>query len=300
MKKGQASSTAILIAKSTVTTAEDRRYGRFVPRHAVMACAWFLEDHLTLGRLRLALYRQAWNRRFQRAFESLSLPGIQLHYALRKVQLEKYARQALQSDTLQVVVLGAGFDTLCLRLSSEFPAVSFLEIDHPDTQTLKKRSLSERGRIPKNLRFISNDFLETDLQEVLRHAREVERKLKTLVIAEGLLMYLSENVVRNLLRTLKETFRNGCGVMFTFMAPDEQGQIRFHNASRYVDWWLRWKGEPFTWGLDPAYLNDFLRSCGFQLLEVVDHKSLRARYLAPEGLESEPLAAGECLCAAEG
>ena len=38
----------------------------------------------------------------------------------------------------QVVILGAGFDTLALRLSEQFPSVKFIEVDH---RLLVKKSL---------------------------------------------------------------------------------------------------------------------------------------------------------------
>ena len=295
MKGGRPSETALLIAKSTVTTAADARFGKFVSTDAVQTCEWFLQDHQVMGRLRLGLFRSAWYQSFQRALESRIIPGIQLHYALRKLQLERFAEESLKRGARQVIVLGAGFDTLCLRLTSQYRRVSFIEIDHPDTQALKVLSLSERGKQPDNLNFISNDFMEKDLSAVLQDSEGIDNKAPTLIIAEGLLMYLSETVVRNLFNTMRDTFQSDCFVAFTFMAPDDSGKIRFHNSSRLVDWWLRCKNEPFTWGMKVNDVNGFLSTCGFTLIEIVDDEILRKTYLDPEGLEQVPLAIGECL-----
>lgn len=80
------------------------------------------------------------------------------------------------------------------------------------------------------------------------------------------------------------------------MAPDDRGIIRFHNSSRHVDWWLQLKNEPFTWGMEVNSVNEFLSSCGFTLIEVVDDKKLKKTYLDDSGLEEAALAIGECLC----
>jgi methyltransferase (TIGR00027 family) len=206
MKGGRPSETALLIAKSTVATSADARVGKFITVEAAEACAWFLKDHLLLGRLRLGLFRSAWYQVFQRILESQIIPGIQLHYALRKLQLEQFANASLKRSARQVIVLGAGFDTLCLRLASQYRHVSFIEIDHPNTQALKVQSLSKRGMRPDNLNFISNDFMEKDLSAVLQDSEGIDKKMPTLIIAEGVLMYLSEQVVENLFNTFRDTF----------------------------------------------------------------------------------------------
>ena len=84
MKGGRPSETALLIAKSTVTTAANSRIGTFVTTEAAETCEWFLRDHLLFGRLRLGLFRSAWYQAYQRALESQIIPGIQLHYAIAK------------------------------------------------------------------------------------------------------------------------------------------------------------------------------------------------------------------------
>ncbi len=295
MKGGKPSETALLIAKSTVSTAADPVIGKFVPSEAAEACAWFLEDHLLSGRLRLGLYRSAWRQSCQKALESQIIPGIQLHYALRKLQIEKFATDLLEHGTRQVIVLGAGFDTLCLRMSSRYRHVSFIEIDHPDTQALKVKSLSQRGRQPANLEFVSNDFMERDISAVIQYSADIDNSVPTLIIAEGLLMYLDEQVIKNLFNTMWDTFQEGCLVTFTFMVPDESGKIRFHNSSRFVDWWLQYRNEPFTWGMKVNDVNEFLSSCGFTLTGIVNDKDLRKTYLDPEGLGQSRLAVGEYL-----
>lgn len=207
MKGGRPSSTARLIAKSTVLTASDPRFGIFISADAVRACEWFLQDHQVMGKLRLGLMRRTWYQDFQRVIESQMIPGIQLHYALRKLELERFAKESLERGVRQVIVLGAGYDTLCLRLARQCSNISFFEIDHPDTQLPKVISLKERREKPDNLNFISNDFLEKDLSVILQDNESIDSSAPTLVIAEGLLMYLSETVVRNLFEASRNTFQ---------------------------------------------------------------------------------------------
>jgi len=70
--------------------------------------------------------------------ERFSIPGIRTHYVLRKKIIERETRAAIDEGFRQVVVIGAGFDVLALRLASEFPLVTFVELDHAATQNAKR------------------------------------------------------------------------------------------------------------------------------------------------------------------
>ena len=54
---------------------------------------------------------------------------------LRKRLIEEVVRASLTEGVEQVVIIGAGFDTLALRLCAGFPRTNFIEIDHPATQS---------------------------------------------------------------------------------------------------------------------------------------------------------------------
>jgi O-methyltransferase involved in polyketide biosynthesis len=145
MRAGEASATARLIAESTIFLAGDGATGHLVPARAAELSASFVESPSRLARWAL---QSGLKRRLARSlitrFERLILPGIQLHYALRKRYLEDAALAALAAGVRQLVIFGAGFDTLALRLAASFPAAEFFELDHPATQAAKTRALAAR------------------------------------------------------------------------------------------------------------------------------------------------------------
>ncbi len=66
----------------------------------------------------------------------------------------------------QVLVLGAGYDTMGWRLAPEFAGVDFFEIDHPATARLKAKGIGAMG--PRdNLHLIAEDLGERRLVDVL-------------------------------------------------------------------------------------------------------------------------------------
>ena len=79
------------------------------------------------------------------------------------------------------------------------------------------------------------------------------------------------------------------------MEPRADGSVRFANENRLVGAWLRWRGEPFSWGLPRARVPAFLEARGFALKQLATSETLRARYLNGPAR----LAEGESLCVAQ-
>src|SRR5258706_13933 len=109
------SSTAILIAAATVFLARDARVSDLVPSGAAEWCARCLE--VLPGLKAVETLSRPGLRWAARLAERATVPGLLLHFMLRKRWIEEVVRSALAEGYEQVVVMGAGFDTLALRLS---------------------------------------------------------------------------------------------------------------------------------------------------------------------------------------
>jgi methyltransferase (TIGR00027 family) len=230
--------------------------------------------------------------------ERVTVPGIRLHYALRKRCLEEVARAALSEGFGQVVVLGAGFDTLALRLHEASPSTKFFEVDHPATQRAKIRALGDEAA-GRNLRFIPLDLARGSLEGALLARADYDPEASTLFVAEGLLMYLALAEVDLVLNFVRRHSGRASRLAFTFMETRADGHVGFRQSSFLVDAWLRLRGESFRWGLPRAEARAFLAARGLSVREVITSETLRARYLTAEGLRHQRLAEGECICVCE-
>ena len=161
MQDDQASSTALLIAASLVLLHRDPKYSGLISSTSADLCARVLETHSSQTRLFLKIVRQGWFRPIAKLIEHITIPGILLHYALRKKGIATLARSALTNGATQVVVVGAGFDPLSLELQLDFPVAEFWEIDHPATQRQKVRALPKIGA--ERLHFVAVDLSTTGL-----------------------------------------------------------------------------------------------------------------------------------------
>ncbi len=172
---------------------------------------------------------------------------------------------AMAEGVRRVVVIGAGFDTLALRLAPSFPAVTWVEVDHPATQGQKRRGLSNcQIATPANLHYIGADLARDS--HWTQHIGANDQP--TLVIAEGLLMYLAPDRVQSLLRDqLPSLAPGGLRVIFSYMVRWPTGRGGFRPASRLVEAWLRRQHEPFTWMMAPAAAPQWLGAMNYQIVE---------------------------------
>ena len=251
-----------------------------------------LEMHSSQTRLVLKILRQGWFRPVAKLIERMTIPGILLHYILRKKCIAGLVRSALINGATQVVVIGAGFDPLSFELHQDFRAARFWEIDHPATQRHKLRAFSKIG--VERLHFVAVDLNATAFDREALVKSSFDPTQRTCWIAEGVLMYLPPDIVSSLMRTFKSLSGPGSHFAFTFMEKERDGRIRFDSQTKLVDWWLRGRGEPFLWETTRGELVDFVLP--WRVIRFFDHDDLREM---ESGLADEPIARGEVICLAE-
>jgi methyltransferase (TIGR00027 family) len=263
VKAGQASATAKVIAASTLLLASRPTDCDAVPVGAATLCRQFLSTTWA-DRCLAASASSAWTRWCWLVLQWLTHPGIMRHYMLRKRWIQAQCHLALQEGVRRVIVIGAGLDTLALRLAPDWPEVAWVEIDHPATQTFKRQGLDHAGlNLPENLTLQSVDLSIAPLPSTLMHDAR-----PTLVVIEGVLMYLDEAdvvaLLRDQIRTLSTT---PVQLIFSHMVRWPQGRAGFRPSSWWVDLWLLWRAEPFKWTMSSQALEPWLQSLGFELLQ---------------------------------
>ena len=292
MQDDQASRTALLIAASLVLLHRSPQYTDLVSGQSAKLCADMLSGHSAQARLFLKIVKQDWFRPIAKLIERITIPGILLHYALRKKCIAELVRSAITSGVTQVVVIGAGFDPLSFQLHQEFPDRQFWEIDHPATQHYKVRIVSKISA--DRLHFVAMDLSAATFDREALIKSGFEPTQRAVWIAEGLLMYLTLDGVSSFMRTLKSLSAAGSQFVFTFMEKQNDGRVRFDSQSKLVDWWLHGRGEPFLWGTTRSELVDVVRP--WRVVRFFDHHDLRKLV---SGLADARIAKGEVICLAE-
>lgn len=154
MKEDSASSTALTIAAAMSFQARSPG-ARPLPAETRALCDWLLANYSPLTRFLLDSFDKHWGRSLVRTLEAASVPGIIAHYLARKGAIEAIAAEG---NLRQLAVLGAGFDTLALRMAARHPERSVWELDHPATQAWKIRAATACEFQKPNLQFLGRDF----------------------------------------------------------------------------------------------------------------------------------------------
>jgi methyltransferase (TIGR00027 family) len=295
MQPNQPSQTALLIARTTLFWSFDAEVAKLIPPGAADVSRWVVEatspnPDAVIARMQRPIVRAA-----SRLIERVLLPGITIHYLLRKKYIAEVAAEALARGVKQVAVIAAGFDSLTYQLHRQFPDVLFVEIDHPATQSVKRAVLESRGSIGPNLAFLAVDLSATPLATAMEAEPRWDPSVPTLWIAEGLLMYLDKSDVVNIMKTISRPGNSASEFVFTFMCT-RGGHVAFRRRGWLISRLLRWGGEPFRWGIGADALPAFTEACGLRTLEIVEPEKLRRRYVQPS-LESRlPPADGDTVC----
>ncbi len=299
MLNNKPSATAMLILKSIVFLSLDSQRRYLVPEEVSKIGIQFLGTRAFNQRGFIKILKTKWLCYFIWFVERLLLPGMILHYVLRKRYIEEEALSIInKGEVCQIVILAAGFDSLACRLSKRFPQVNFIEVDHPATQESKKRILEEIGLLMPNVSFLAVDFSSEKLEDKLLAMKQFNPQTNTLFIAEGITMYLDENQINELFSFVLKFASSQNRFIFTFMERREDGKIDFKSTHSMVNFWLNWKKEKFRWGISQREMPNFLRDRKFLLEEIVAHNKLRSKYLSAFS-NNEPLAEGECICVAK-
>jgi methyltransferase (TIGR00027 family) len=261
MSIGKPSATARKVAMNILALGSRDRMKRVLPTGTVEVTARLLVAAGVAGPGTVRFARSRAAVALYLAFDWVT-PGQFEAFGYRKAFCERQVRRGLETGARQVLVLGAGYDTLGWRLTPEFDSVEFYEIDHPATMDPKARGIARMGGRP-NLHLLAADLGARPLADVLSAERHWDPRALTVIVAEGLLMYLPPGAVGSLLDQGALVTGPGSRLVFTWVGRRPDGRP---DAGPWTGLALRLLasgGEPWLWGIRPVNLGGFLRDHGW-------------------------------------
>ena len=201
---------------------------------------------------------------------------MRIFVAVRTRFAEDALAAAVERGVSQVVVLGAGLDTLAYRSRLQ-DRVRIFEVDHPATQAWKRQHLEDAAiPIPSSLTFAPIDFEHQTLAEGLA-AAGFDPAQQTFFIWLGVVPYLTEEAIWATLGFIA-SLPNGAHVVFDYSNPPVSlpPEVRLSHERR----------ASLVAELGEAWLNYFetddlcgkLRTLGFSEVEDLGPREIAARY----------------------
>lgn len=177
----------------------------------------------------------------------------------------------------QVVLLGAGFDARASRLPC-LAHVPVYEVDHPNTLEQKRSRIAHPSvsRLHPSID-VALDFNRQPLAGALAKAG-FDANRRTFFLLEGVTNYLTAEAVDSLLRFVASTASES-RLLFTYVHRDVLSHESKFRGTWLLQRTLRRSSEPWTFGLDPACLDAYLRARGLALIRDEGSREYRQRYL---------------------
>jgi methyltransferase (TIGR00027 family) len=260
MKDVKPSKTAYKVALNILTLGEKPEMAGILPPGIVDATEKLLIASDAVGARTIRWSRSAWMIRVYEAFDWM-MPGQFEAFAYRKAFCERQVQKVIAAGTTQVLVLGAGYDTMGWRLAPRFANVSFFEIDHPATASLKAAGIEKMG-LRSNLHLIAVDLGERKLIDVLFEDENWNQAAPTIILAEGLLQYLPPQAVQGLF-TQCAAVSTESRIAFTYIPTGPDSRPDTGPWTNLVLWLLKNSGEPWLWSIRPEALGHFLEISGW-------------------------------------
>ncbi|KTD20990.1 O-Methyltransferase involved in polyketide biosynthesis [Legionella lansingensis] len=224
----------------------------------------------------------------QSFFNAVVVPGYDQLIMLRKLMIKNKIESAIEAGVEQIIFLGGGYDIRALVTALIHPDIRVYELDRGPTREHKIKGLKtmpqeislEEGSITElsdgtisvgnNLKYIECDLGKNDLLNTLE-VHGFEKEKKTLVIGEGLTMYLSQEENRALLTSLAKILKDNDEVLLSFMSEIASSKIAEASLKR--------SKETYRFSLAPQNVIAFVEESGF----CVDRKFVAASMLDEVG-----------------
>jgi O-methyltransferase involved in polyketide biosynthesis len=168
-------------------------------------------------------------------FSQLKVPvGTRLTVCIRAKKIDEYVMNFMANHPKGLVIhLGCGLDSRCTRVDSG--NVEWYDLDMQEVIDLRKYFYQETDKY----HMIASSVTDLGWLEMIP-----SRGRATMVIAEGLMMYLTEEEARTLMLKLKDTYP-GCEFVFDAYSTLTARSVKGHPS-------LKRTGAVIRWGIDDA------------------------------------------------
>ena len=262
MKKEKPSQTALKVALNIIALSHVESMKKVLPEGIVKATTDLLKAAGAAPMKRIEKHQSPKIISLYKKFDWL-LPGQFETFGYRKAFFEDSVRNAVKDGAEQVLVLGAGYDTIGYRLSKEFPKVKFFEIEEPATAMIKIEGLKKLGAAA-NLFVMPEDLGKKKLSEVFEANSDWDKKKRTIITAEGLLQYLDPGSVSDLFRECHKNSGESSRIAFTYIGSRTDGRPDAGPRSGLMLWLLKVGGEPWLWSTTDEDLTKLLDKTGWE------------------------------------
>jgi methyltransferase (TIGR00027 family) len=212
------------------------------------------------------------------AFMRFSPPGAYEYVIARTKFIDSIVENSLNSDVIQIVLLGAGYDSRSIRFGRSGSHIMFFELDAAITQASKIAGLGNRKiSLYDNTVYIPIDFNKDDLAEKLKK-NGFQTNKKSLFILEGITMYLEEAAVRGTFKTMKGLCGPHSLIVSDFIYKSVLRKENTLYGEQAIYERINKYNEAWRFGIEKGHIDTFMEELGLKLLKSSSAKELEDEY----------------------
>jgi len=205
------------------------------------------------------------------------VPGARNSIVARVRFFDDIVKSSISDGLEQLVILGAGYDTRAYRIEG-LNKIRVFEVDHPATQSIKIEKIIEIfGSFPDNVTYVPVN-LEVDKWGQRLLESRYDKSLKTLFIMEGLLMYLSPEIVDEILYFIVNNSGKDSAIIFDYIPLSVVDGTCELEAGKNWQKGVTDVGEPFLFGIGDGTIESFLVQRGFSKIRNVTSEDYKKLY----------------------
>jgi methyltransferase (TIGR00027 family) len=198
-------------------------------------------------------------------------------FVLRSRYTEDCLAEAAANGISQYVLLGAGMDTFAYRQPDWAANLRIFEIDHPESQKVKREHLLGRGiEVPPNVEFVPIDFERVSLADGLA-ASSLDPRVPAFFSWLGVTQYLTREAIDSTLRFILSMPRGSELVTEFILPPGSWTREEAEFLTRIVQM-VAELGEPWLTYFTPAEISGHLLQLGFSRISHLTPEDAAVRY----------------------
>jgi methyltransferase (TIGR00027 family) len=241
----------------------------------------YAEAFLTRPALRMATKLTGPTRVFHRAFDR-RYGGMNIEHHLRHRFYEDELAEAHRRGVRQIVLVGAGYDSLSVRRA--FEGATIFEVDSPYTQARKRKVLADIAARPLTaVEYVPCDFETDSLSERLT-AGGFDRGAACFAIWMGVSYYLTRQACEATLRDLAALSRHRSQLVYDYMGAEVIDGTTAHVGARNAAAAVAKRGEPYKLGFADGEVVAFTERFGYEVERQLRVRDLAALYAPPGGI----------------
>ncbi|MDI9337332.1 MAG: SAM-dependent methyltransferase [Alphaproteobacteria bacterium] len=266
MKKNSSSQTAMIVAAG--------RAG-----HSAFENGVIFNDHVAHKFLKFPLSLIPKFRFFFNTYLSKikKFQSVRIENLTRAAYNEAKMLTAIKNGTKQILILGAGMDSFICRYHNQFPDINIYEIDHPNTQNLKKQFLKKIPYHP-NTNFVSVNFENQDWIKELSKTN-FDFKQPVYISWLGVSYYLKLESLVYTFKTLFNMISKGSQLILDYGLKDTCLDAVSIQEKQAMLEFVRLKSEPMLSFFEPEEFKSLVENLGWIEQERITTATIESLFL---------------------